>query len=229
MKKPTAKKVYRAPLEKQQAGKYLKHGKFELLDVDLIKSLQPEFTTCIVDLPFWEIYRRELTIYKQIAEQIYPLLLDSASILVKASSTTCSLAEQAFTQSDFRLEEMLIQVSGDFHTPWLLFQREDTPKSPGPVKTVFSSLKPSKQELNFYEQIAPDDRPTNQSFLNEIIKQLCPKPRKSKVLVPYGQFGSAIAACQRLGIKSVGYDSTEIDEDSFKSLRDIIVTISQFK
>jgi hypothetical protein len=58
---------------------------------------------------------------------------------------------------------------------------------------------------------------------------LCPEPIISHVLVPYFRFGTAIAACKAVGVRSVGYDSKELycDEDHFENMADIIESLTK--
>jgi hypothetical protein len=216
--------------KQSKSTKVLSDGLYDLMDVGQIGTLNRDFTAAIIDLQRDEIDGREAEVFELIANDIHPLLITGSFFLVKATSKTCSVVENAFTKSGFKFRNMLIHEDGGFFVPWLIFQLgkenadELSAKSHKRVldyrRSVFSR-KQSELETRIYSGWAPEMRFTPQSLLRSLIKMLCPNRKTAKVLVPYYTVGNAIAACKSLGIRSVGYTSNghSVDEDELLSTR----------
>ena len=231
-RKTISKKMSNMDTKRSKSSKPQKaETSFDLIDKGQIGLLRCNFTACIVDL--FDLDNRDVEIYKCLAKEIRPLLVEGANVLVKASTKTCDVIGWVFRKQDFEFQEMLIHTFEDSFNPWLLFRCKGHGSKLHFRKNVFSS-KFLELEKQIFRSIDPNHPFTPQDILREFVKMLCPEPFISHALVPYFGFGSAIAACQAVGVRCVGYDPADFHlmtygDENFATARDTISKLTKIE
>lgn len=210
---------------------------FQLIEnksLEYLDSYNPQadgFTACIID-PFDEaIHGNEENYFESLVKLIGLPLVPGAYVLVRSTPETSYLTTKIFAKAGFLVKPTMIRLLNQRYEPWLIFQKEGKDyglaerKRGKSYPLVIPVTEPTDEEL----AICDNQKIVPQKLLREFALMLSPDPKNSRILVPYFGLGTAVAACEAVGVDCVGFDMLEPLEDNFNYTHEIVKLLTALK
>jgi hypothetical protein len=207
---------------------------YKLLQANEAHSLKSEFTGCVITIPpdFYNPNGEEISDFlHEHVEPYFNKLLPGAHVLFRAQNPKLLIEHILYFGTQDMPLRAALRSDDDSSVVWLLFQKlgeDNLPKID--VKKSFPDYLPQTWRTELENQIfsdSPHRYSEAQNVLRPLVEMICPKPKESKILVPFYELGQVIAACEALKIDSVGFDYLEEFDSDDKYAHDAIKALSE--
>lgn len=207
---------------------------YKLLEAKEAHSLKSEFTGCVITIPpdFYNPNGEEISDFlHEHVEPYFYKLLPGAHILFRAQNPKLLIEHILYFGTQDMPLRAALRSEDDSSVVWLLFQKlgqENLPKID--IKKSFPDNLPHAWRTELENQIfsdSPHRYSEAQNVLRPLVEMICPKPKESKILVPFYELGQVIAACEALKINSVGFEYRDDCDQEDQDARDVIKALSE--